>query len=148
MAWLMKKRAASPADPAGRVDATGDDQLTTDWSSDDPTGDIMVVHERIASTSPPTAPVSAGPVLEGAVSATVVEKVDGLMQQVHYDLSVGHHLEADQLLRERLRASRIELEDAQIAALVAELAPVDYARHAREQLEAEEAAADAGEETR
>ena len=111
----------------------------------------MVVHERSASASPPTAPISAGPVLDGAVSATVIDKVDGLVQQVQYDLSIGHHLEADQLLRERLKASRIELTDEQIDALVEELAPVDYARHARERLEAEEAqkAADAaGEGTR
>ena len=76
--------------------------------------------------------------LDGAVSASVLEKVDGLMQQVQYDLSIGHHLEADQLLRERLKASRIDLTDEQITALVDELAPVDYARHARERLEAEE----------
>lgn len=147
MAWLTKKRP--PQGPAGTT--SGDDAFTTDWSSDDPTGEIMVVHERSATASPPTAPISAGPVLDGAVSATVIEKVDGLMQQVQYDLSIGHHLEADQLLRERLKASRIELTDEQIDALVEELAPVDYARHARERLEAEKAqkAADAaGEGTR
>lgn len=147
MAWLTKKRPAPG--PAGTT--SGDDAFTTDWSSDDPTGEIMVVHERSASASPPTAPISAGPVLDGAVSATVVDKVDGLMQQVQYDLSIGHHLEAEQLLRERLKASSIDLTDEQIDALVEELAPVDYARHAREQLEADEArqaAEAAGEGTR
>jgi hypothetical protein len=143
MAWLTKKRP----DAAPAPELNGDDATTTDWSSDDPTGSIMVVHERIATSSPPTGPILAGPVLDGAVSATVIDKVNGLMQQVQYDLSMGHHLEADALLRERLTASKIELEDEQIAALVDELAPVDYARHERERREAEEAAQAAGEET-
>lgn len=143
MAWLTRKRP--DAAPAG--DGNGDDAATTDWSSDDPTGSIMVVHERIATASPPTGPVTSRPVLEGAVSATVVEKVDGLMQQVLYDLSLGHHLEADQLVRERLTASRIELEDEQIATLVEQLAPVDHARHERERREAEDAAESAGQES-
>ncbi|RZT59161.1 hypothetical protein EV140_1763 [Microcella alkaliphila] len=143
MAWLTRKRP----DAVHAPDPNGDDALTTDWSSDDPTGSIMVVHERIATSSPPTGPILAGPVLDGAVSATVIEKVDGLMQQVQYDLSIGHHLEADELLRERLKASQIELEEEQIAALVDELAPVDYARHERERREADEAADAAGEET-
>ena len=144
MAWLTKRPSlaglAQDAPSAVTEDVDGD--AVTDWSSDDPTGSIMVVHERIASMSPATAPVPAGPVLDGALSATDVEKLDGLMQQMQYDLSRGHHLEAHQLLAERLKASRIDLTDEQRDALVASLASVDFARHARETREAE-AVADA-----
>lgn len=142
MAWLTKKSplAGLAQDAPHAVPEDVDGDAVTDWSSDDPTGSIMVVHERLASASPATAPVPAGPVLEGALSATDAEKLDGLMQQMQYDLSRGHHLEADALLAERLKASRIDLTDEQRDALVASLAPVDFARHARETREAEEAA--------
>lgn len=139
MAWLTKKRplAGLAQDAPNAVPEDVDGDSVTDWSSDDPTGSIMVVHERLASASPATAPVPAGPVLEGALSATDVEKLDGLMQQMRCDLSRGHHLEASVLLAERLKASRIDLTGEQRDALVADLAPVDFARHAREKREAE-----------
>lgn len=144
MSWLTRKSplAGLAQDAPSAVPEDVDGDSVTDWSSDDPTGSIMVVHERLASASPATAPVPSGPVLEGALSATDVEKLDGLMQQMQYDLSRGHHLEAHELLAERLKASRIDLTDDQRGALVASLAPVDFARHAREKREAE-ATADA-----
>ncbi|WAB83187.1 hypothetical protein OVN20_08805 [Microcella daejeonensis] len=120
---------------------TDDDDTVTDWCADDPTGSIAVVHERLASTGSAPAPL-AGPVLDGAVSATVLERVDGLMQQMRHDLQGGHHLEAAALLRERLAACRIELEDAQIEALAEELRDVDHSRARREAAEPEDAEAE------
>lgn len=135
MGWMTKK---SPLAGLTTANATDDDDTVTDWCADDPTGSIAVVHERLATASPAVAPL-AGPVLDGAVSATVVERVDGLMQQMRHDLHGGHHLEAAALLRERLAACRIELEDAQIEALADELRDVDHSRARREAAEAVQA---------
>lgn len=133
MGWMTKK---SPLAGLTTATTTDDHDTVTDWCADDPTGSIAVVHERIASASPATASL-AGPVLEGAVSATVVERVDGLMQQVRHDLNGGHRLEAAVLLRERLKACRIELEVEQIEALADGLRDVDHARSRREAAEAD-----------
>jgi hypothetical protein len=139
MAWLTRKSplAGLAQDVPNAVPEDVDGDSVTDWSSDDPTGSIMVVHERLASASPASSPLPSGPVLEGALSATDAEKLDGLMQQMRYDLSRGHHREASQLLAERLKASRIELTDEQRDALVADLQAVDFARHAREKRDAD-----------
>lgn len=78
------------------------------------------------------------PVLSGAMSAGVRDKVEGLMQQMRFDLSRGHHLEAEPLLRERLKACRLTLGDAEIVRLAESLRDVDGARRLREQREARE----------
>lgn len=78
------------------------------------------------------------PVLSGAMSAGVRDKVEGLMQQMRFDLSRGHHLEAEPLLRERLKACRLMLGEAEIVRLAESLRDVDAARRLREQREARE----------
>lgn len=90
------------------------------------------------------------PVLDGALAASERDRVDGLMDQMRFDLGRGHHLEAEALLRERLKASRITLGDAEIERLAESLRDVDHARHAREEREADEAraAAEPGAEQR
>ena len=90
------------------------------------------------------------PVLDGALGARERDKLDGLMDQMRFDLGRGHHLEAEALLRERLKASRMSLSDAEVEDLVESLRDVDRARRlreereAREAREAEEAAEEAG----
>lgn len=79
------------------------------------------------------------PVLDGALGARDRDKVSGLMDQMRFDLGRGHHLEADALLRERLKASRISLAEFEIERLVESLRDVDHARRWREEREAEEA---------
>lgn len=81
------------------------------------------------------------PVLSGATAALHRQKVAGLMEQMRHDLRGGHHLEAEALLRERLKASRVELAEERILALAESLRDVDRARAERERREAEEAAA-------
>ncbi|KQV24802.1 MULTISPECIES: hypothetical protein [unclassified Microcella] len=81
------------------------------------------------------------PVLDGALGARERDKLDGLMDQMRFDLGRGHHLEAETLLRERLKACRMSLSDAEIADLAESLRDVDRARRLREEREAEEAAA-------
>lgn len=80
------------------------------------------------------------PVLDGALSARDRDKIAGLMDQMRFDLGRGHHLEAEALLRERLKASRIALDDDEVARLAESLRDVDRARREREEREAEEAA--------
>lgn len=80
------------------------------------------------------------PVLDGALGARERDKLAGLMDQMRFDLGRGHHLEAEPLLRERLKASRMSLSDAEIADLAESLRDVDRARRLREEREAEEAA--------
>jgi hypothetical protein len=65
MAWLTKKRPG----PRGALDANGDDTSATDWSSDDPTGSIMVVHQHRAGASPPRATMGADTALDGESAA-------------------------------------------------------------------------------
>ena len=79
------------------------------------------------------------PVLDGALGARERDKLDGLMDQMRFDLGRGHHLEAEALLRERLKASRMSLSDAEVEDLVESLRDVDRARRLREEREAEEA---------
>ncbi len=80
------------------------------------------------------------PVLAGATGAGAREKLDGLMQQMRFDLSRGHHLEAEPLLRERLKACRMTIDDVEIVRLAESLREVDGARRLREEREAAEAA--------
>lgn len=79
------------------------------------------------------------PVLSGATAALHRQKVAGLMEQMRHDLRGGHHLEAEALLRERLKASRVELIEDRILALAESLRDVDRARAERERREADEA---------
>lgn len=79
------------------------------------------------------------PVQSGATAALHRQKVAGLMEQMRHDLRGGHHLEAEALLRERLKASRVELAEERIIALADSLRDVDRARAERERREAEEA---------
>lgn len=78
------------------------------------------------------------PVLDGATGTTDRDKIDGLMAQMRFDLGGGHHLEAEALLRERLKASRIPLDDAEIERLAESLRDVDRARRTREEREERE----------
>lgn len=79
------------------------------------------------------------PVLSGATTALHRQKVAGLMEQMRHDLRGGHHLEAEALLRERIKASRVELTEERILALAESLRDVDHARAERERREAAEA---------
>ncbi|MBA8846850.1 hypothetical protein [Microcella alkalica] len=83
------------------------------------------------------------PVLDGALGARERDKLAGLMDQMRFDLGRGHHLEADALLRERLKASRMSLSDGEIDDLIESLRDVDRARRLREEREEREAAEEA-----
>ena len=83
------------------------------------------------------------PVLSGATAALHRQKVAGLREQMRHDLRGGHHLEAEALLRERIKASKVELTEERIITLAESLRDVDRARAERERCEAEEAEGDA-----
>ncbi len=124
MAWITKHRHETPSG--------GLDESLFDWSSDDPTGAIVAEHERIASDSPSTAPVRVGPVLDGALGAGREEILDGLTEQLRFDLARGHHLTARELLDSRLAQSGIGLDDALREAIAESLGDVDHERARRE----------------
>lgn len=80
------------------------------------------------------------PVMKGWSDATVRQKIAGIVDQVRLDLSGGHQHTAEELLRERFKSSKIEVDDEGVQALAISLRGVDHELRRREE-EARRAAA-------
>ena len=61
------------------------------------------------------------PVMKGWSDASVRQKVAGIVDQVRLDLSQGHRHTAEELLRERFKASKIEVDDERVLTLAMSL---------------------------
>ena len=72
------------------------------------------------------------PVMQGWSDASVRQKIAGIVDQVRLDLSGGHRHTAEELLRERFKASRIEVDDERVLALAMSLRGVDHELRRRE----------------
>jgi hypothetical protein len=65
------------------------------------------------------------PIMQGSSDATARQKIAGIVAQVRLDLSQGSRHTAEELLRERFRQSRLEVDDERVVALAASLRAVD-----------------------
>lgn len=83
------------------------------------------------------------PVMQGWSDATERQKIAGVVDQVRLDLSRGHHHTAEELLRERFKQTRLDVDDERIIALAMSLRAVDHELTRREE-EARRAAAGSG----
>ena len=73
------------------------------------------------------------PVMQGWSDASVRQKIAGIVDQVRLDLSGDHRHTAEELLRERFKASRIEVDDERVLALAVSLRGVDHELRRREE---------------
>ncbi|QEE62151.1 hypothetical protein FVA74_11640 [Salinibacterium sp. dk2585] len=57
-----------------------------------------------------------GPIQDGSDDASNEQRLDGIIEQVRSDLRQGHtHESAEQMLRQRVRETGVELSDERIA---------------------------------
>lgn len=55
-----------------------------------------------------------GPIEEGATEATREEKIRGILAQVQHDMDAGHAHDQEDLLRQRLSESGIDVTEEQL----------------------------------
>lgn len=63
-----------------------------------------------------------GPIQDGSEDATNQQRLDGIVEQVRSDIREGHaHESAEQLLRQRVRETGVEVSDERLAEIARSL---------------------------